>query len=176
MGTELGLGLGHDQGEHRKPICFSLIDLLSDPLLWLGLERAWRKPPQRRGGGVGAGGDAVLWCPSCSPFWAGNFGFIFCSKATGCSPLVLSLSPTFLGRFDSNASASSSSNEGDSDREEKKRKQLKKAKMAKDRKSRKKPVEVRPLNGGWGCWGATLCSFHTSRGWSSWGCFCSQWL
>lgn len=101
--------------------------------------------------------------PSCSSFWAGSFGFIFCSKATGCCPLALSLSPTFLGRFDSNASASSSSNEGDSDREEKKRKQLKKAKMAKDRKSRRKPVEVRPLNGRWGCWGATLRSVHTSR-------------
>lgn len=52
----VGPGLGHDQGEHGKPICFSLTDLLSDPLLWLGLERAWRKPLQWRGGGVGAGG------------------------------------------------------------------------------------------------------------------------
>lgn len=67
------------------------------------------------------------------------------SGAMGCHPPSLSLRPTPLGRFDSNASASSSSNEGDSDRDEKKRKQLKKAKMAKDRKSRKKPMEVRPL-------------------------------
>lgn len=74
--------------------------------------------------------------------------FLSFPKVLGCCPPTLSLNPPLLGRFDSNASASSSSNEGDSDREEKKRKQLKKAKMAKDRKSRKKPVEVQtPLNG-----------------------------
>lgn len=99
----------------------------------------------------------AVWSSSHSPFSAGVFGLIFfLTWGHGGPPPSLSPSPTLLGRFDSNASASSSSNEGDSDREEKKRKQLKKAKMAKDRKSRKKPLEVQPLFCVGRCRGAIL--------------------